>query len=45
MAAGALVAPKVFVAQALAAEPSPGAFVLDGVRFQRLWLQVMRCAA
>ena len=41
MAAGALVAPKVFVAQALAAEPTPGGFVLEGVRFVRAWLQVM----
>jgi hypothetical protein len=45
MAAGALVAPKVFVAQALAAKPGPGAFTLDGVRFVRAWLQVKpRCA-
>ena len=38
MAAAALVAPKCLISQALAS-PAPGAFVLDGVRFTRVWLQ------
>ena len=39
MAAAALVAPKCLISQALAAAPAPGAFVLEGVRFTRVWLQ------
>ena len=40
MAAAALVAPKCRISQARAAAPAPGAFVLEGVRFTRVWLQV-----
>ena len=39
MAAAALVAPKCLISQALAAAPTTSGFVLDGVRFTRVWLQ------